>query len=167
MGDGLRYTIALVWVPGTHNVSVVGSGSLWLCSQLSAQEKDLPGGTCCLPYHRALGSLFSSENCVGVMSKSGCQLTVLYYKDVEVFEICAVFHGKSRGREEMNGEEERRINPRTWLSLNSVSLQVWAFLCPLLNSMDQHVVFLPKSFLFPFPQKSGMLWSHCLSSEHE
>lgn len=36
-----------------------------------------------LPYHRALGSLFSSENCVGVMSKSGCQFTVLYYKDVE------------------------------------------------------------------------------------
>lgn len=121
MGDGLRYTIALVWVPGTHNVSVVGSVSLWLCSELSAQEKDLPGGTCCLPYHRALGSLFSSENCVGVMSKSGCQLTVLYYKDMEVFEICAVFHGKSRGREEMNGEEERRINPQTRLSLNSVT----------------------------------------------
>lgn len=111
-------------------MSVVGSASLWLCSKLSAQKKDLPGGTCCLSYHRALGSLFNSENCVGVISKAGCQFTVLYYKDVEVFEICAVLHGKSRGGEEMNGEEERRINPQTRLSLSSVSLQVWAFTCP-------------------------------------
>lgn len=41
-----------------------------------------------------------AERCVSMMSKSGYQFTVLYYKDVEVFEVLmtgTVFHRKSRG----------------------------------------------------------------------
>lgn len=109
VGEGLRSMSALVWDSWSSPCVSGRKCTLVAVQQAVGSDKGLAWWHMLLPYHRALGSLFSSENCVGAMSKSGCQFTVLHYKDVEVFEICAVFHGKSRGGEEMNGEEERRI----------------------------------------------------------
>lgn len=48
-----------------------------------------------------------AESCVSVMSKSGYQFTVVYCKDVEVFEVlmaATVFHRKSRGGKGVAGK---------------------------------------------------------------